>query len=253
MNRDYQYGFSEKSDAMFNVAERQRKARTMVAVLGAHCTQPLAGLTLLNDGGSTGIIDEYLSRHFRTVTGIDIDDKAIAYAQAHFDKDNLHFQVADAMALPFPDQHFDVVVSSQVYEHVPDAQRMMDEIHRVLKPGGCCYFAASNRLRWNEPHYNLPLLSVIPRRLAHHYLRLAGRGDHYYEIHRSYWGLQRLVRRFVVHDYTRTIIRDPSRFCADYMIRPGSLSARLANAVATLAPWLVPGYIWILEKPRTPA
>ena len=223
----------------------------MIAVLEDHCSQPLDELYLLNDGGSTGIIDEYLARHFKSVTGIDIDEKAIAYASAEFKKDNLAFQVADAMALPFPDNHFDIVISSQVYEHVPDAVVMMREIYRVLKPGGSCYFAAGNRLCWNEPHYKLPLLSVIPRPLAHHYLRLTKRGNHYYEIHRSYWGLKKLARQFIIHDYTRAIIREPARFFADYMIKPGSFAAMAANLIATLTPWLVPGYIWMLEKPKT--
>lgn len=38
-----------------------------------------------------------------------------------FAKENLHFQVGNAMSFEFSDNSFDVVVCSQVYEHVPDA------------------------------------------------------------------------------------------------------------------------------------
>jgi len=246
---EYQHGFSDTNTAMFDVEGRQKKARTMIAVLEDFQDKPLAQCALLNDGGSTGIIDEYLSRHAGSVHGIDIDEQAIRHAQDNFKASNLVFQVADALALPFPDNHFDIVISSQVYEHVPDAGAMMREIHRVLKPGGVCYFAAGNRLCWREPHYGLPLLSVIPKWLAHYYVRLAKRGSHYYETHFTYWGLKKLVRAFRRHDYTLRIIKDPERFHASYMIKPGSLSAKLATFIATWLPWLVPGYIWILEKP----
>ena len=43
---------------------------------------------------------------------------------------------ADLLALPFPDDYFDVVVASEVLEHIPDDERAMAEIARVVRPGG---------------------------------------------------------------------------------------------------------------------
>jgi len=43
---------------------------------------------------------------------------------------------ADLLALPFPDASFDVVIASEVLEHIPDDRTAMAEISRVLKPGG---------------------------------------------------------------------------------------------------------------------
>ena len=154
------------------------------------------------------------------------------------------------MNIHYDSDTFDVVICSQVYEHVPDAQVMMNEIYRVLKPGGVCYFAAGNRLMWNEPHYNLPLLSVIPPYLAHIYLKLTRKGSHYYEKHLSYWGLKKLVGNFKVTDYTRYIIISPIKFHAEYMIKPGSIKAKIATLLTKYFTWLVPGYIWILKKPN---
>ena len=248
MERGYQDGFSDRGTAMFNEEGRRRKAATMVAVLREAIDRPLETLELVNVGGSAGIIDEYLARHFGRVTGIDIDEKAIHHARDNYQRDNLAFEVGDAMDLQIADASVDVVVCSQVYEHVPDAGRMMAEIHRVLKPGGLVYFAAGNRLMWNEPHYNLPLLSVLPRPLAHLYIRLSGKADFYYEKHLSWWGLRRLVRDFKVTDYTPTILADPTRYEADYMVRPGSRKQGIASFIARYLIWLVPGYIWLLEK-----
>ena len=220
----------------------------MVAVLEDFLPGPLGSYDLLNVGGSAGIIDNYLARHFDSVTGVDIDTPAIEHAARSFSRDNLRFHVADALNLPFRDESFDVVICSHVYEHVPDPQRMFDEIFRVLRKGGICYFSAGNRLMWNEPHYNLPLLSVLPRPLAHVYIRLAGKARFYHEKHLSYWGLRSLVHRFTINDYTQRLVVEPERFHTAYMIRPGSRKARIAGALLRLAYWAFPGYIWLLQK-----
>jgi SAM-dependent methyltransferase len=125
---------------------------------------------------------------------------------------------------------------------------MMDEILRLLKPGGVCYFAAANRLNMMEPHYRLPLLSVIPRPLSHIYFRWAGKGNFYYEKHLSYWGLRGLVRKFELVDFTRLMIENPQRFSAEYLLKPDALKTRLARWVVKYAYWMVPSYIWLLKK-----
>ncbi|MCK5359601.1 MAG: methyltransferase domain-containing protein, partial [Gammaproteobacteria bacterium] len=140
-------------------------------------------------------------------------------------------------------------ICSQVYEHVIDARQMMDEIYRVLKPEGICYFAAGNRLAIDEHHHHLPFLSAIPRPLGHLYLRLAGKGKYYYEKHLSYWGLKSLVSRFQIVDYTAEVINDPKRYATDYMLEPGSSKQKFARLIVKRFYWLCPGYIWLLKKP----
>lgn len=50
---------------------------------------------------------------------------------------------ADALALPFADGCFSLVLSQAVLEHVTDPQRYVDEIHRVLAPGGLAWIEAA--------------------------------------------------------------------------------------------------------------
>ena len=223
---------------------------TMISVLSEYIDKPLDTLSVLNVGGSAGIIDEYLSRYFRDVTGIDIDEKAVLYAKSNFQKEGLTLEIGDAMDLKYEKNSFDVAICSQVYEHVLDATVLMSEMFRVLKPGGIVYFAAGNRIMLNEPHYNLPLLSVIPRPLAHFYLKITGKGDFYYEKHLTYWGLRKLVSGFQVSDYTPLILSDPRKYQAEYMVKPGSRTHKVASFLSTHMIWLVPGYIWLLEKPK---
>lgn len=248
MDKHYQHGFSEGNSAMFNNESRLRKAKTMVAVLSAHYQGEISELNLINVGGSAGIIDSYLAENFASVMSIDIDERAISFAKEQFQGANLEFKVGDAMAIDSQDGCYDVAICSQVYEHVPNAEKMMNEIYRVLKPGGVCYFAAGNRLMWNEPHYNLPLLSVIPKFLANYYVRAAKRGDEYYETHFTYWGLKSLVSRFQLIDFTKPIIETPKKYHAEYMMKPGSKKERIAKIMIQYAYWLVPGYIWLLKK-----
>ncbi len=184
MNRDYQYNYSELQPSVFNSDKRIRKAETIVRVCQDFIgTGELSQLHLLDVGSSSGIIDNYLADYFRSVTGIDIDALAMAHAQKTFCKNNLSFEHGDAMQMDLAENRFDVVVCTQIYEHVPNASRMFNEIFRVLKPGGFCYFSGNNRVMFMEPHYNLPFLSLLPRPLAHLYMRIGRKGTHYHEKH----------------------------------------------------------------------
>lgn len=50
--------------------------------------------------------------------------------------DNVEFRVCTQAGIPYPDEHFDLVVSHDVIEHVEDPWISLKEIHRILKPGG---------------------------------------------------------------------------------------------------------------------
>lgn len=68
--------------------------------------------------------------------------------------------------LPYPDGHFDLVVSNQVLEHVERLDSAVDELARVLKPGGrlLALFPTAEVLR--EAHCGVPFLHWLPRRPA---------------------------------------------------------------------------------------
>ena len=193
-------------------------------------------------------MDYFLADDLSEVYGIDIDHSAIELATREYKKKNLKFSLGDAMDLKFPDESFDVIVCSHVYEHVPDADRLMKEMYRVLKRDGIVFFSAGNRFAIMEPHYRLPFLSFPPKCLANLYLRALKRGSHYYEEHRSYWGLKKLVRDFELHDYTQKIILSPREYCVDYMIQPNGLKHKLASTIARYMNFATPGYMWVLRK-----
>jgi SAM-dependent methyltransferase len=71
---------------------------------------------------------------------------------------NLHFTLADGMALPFRDGTFDMVLSHAVIEHVADAPLYLREAARVLAPGGHVYLSTAPYLSFAGAH--LPRLKV---------------------------------------------------------------------------------------------
>ena len=71
------------------------------------------------------------------IDGVDATGSAIEIARYRCSElDNVHFQLGDALNLPFNDSCMDVVMSSQVFEYLDDVAGALAEIYRVLKPGG---------------------------------------------------------------------------------------------------------------------
>lgn len=70
----------------------------------------------------------------QTVTGVDIDAEAIDYARANYAGEGVTFECADATTFDSPP--FDTIVSFETIEHVPDPEAIIDNLARLLKPGG---------------------------------------------------------------------------------------------------------------------
>jgi SAM-dependent methyltransferase len=60
--------------------------------------------------------------------------------------------------IPFENASFDVVVSNQVFEHVPDMEQALREIARVLRPGGIALNVFPDAKVWREGHCGIPFL-----------------------------------------------------------------------------------------------
>ena len=76
---------------------------------------------------------------------IDIDEEGVSFARWNFTKGKLTFVMSDVLNSPFSDESFDVIACSHIYEHVSDSRKLVSEIHRLLRPGGVCFFAAANK------------------------------------------------------------------------------------------------------------
>lgn len=70
------------------------------------------------------------------VKGVDPSDGYIAHAKEHVQDERAFFEVADAMALPDETASFDAVVSGLALNFIPQPDRAVDEMVRVVKPDG---------------------------------------------------------------------------------------------------------------------
>jgi len=249
MNKKYQLNYSNLKPSMYIEDERIKKANKTVAVLRDYLNE-VTELNLLDIGSSTGIMTNEYAKYFKNVTGVDLDTTAIEYSINQYKKDNLNFICAPIEDAGIPESSFDVVTCSQIYEHVPSDSNLMEEIYRILKPGGVCYFAAGNRFKIIEPHYKLPFLSFLPKKFANLYIRLFTNHELYYENLKSVRNLKKLVSKFEIIDYTLKIIKNPSRYSADDMLLEKTFKYFLFNTLAKFCYFLIPTYIWILKKPN---
>ncbi|HXT64039.1 MAG TPA: class I SAM-dependent methyltransferase [Pyrinomonadaceae bacterium] len=98
----------------------------------------VSGLKVLEIGCGLGTDGAQFAKAGAEYTGVDLTEAAIELARKRFELFGLagEFQVADAENLNVPNQSFDVVYSHGVLHHTPNIVAAVQEIHRVLRPGG---------------------------------------------------------------------------------------------------------------------
>ncbi len=99
----------------------------------------LKGKRVLDIAIGTGWSTERFVRAGAVATGLDLTPKAIEISKVRFKQAGLpepELIVGDAQHLPFAEGTFDFVLAWGCLMHMPDTQQAINEIHRVLKPGG---------------------------------------------------------------------------------------------------------------------
>src|SRR5688572_26842937 len=96
------------------------------------------GRSVLDVGCGPGWLTVQYAKAGARVTAIDLTPRAVELTKTFLEQQALTATVQEANAeeLPFPDNTFDLVVSSGVLHHTPDTPRAIRECWRVLRPGG---------------------------------------------------------------------------------------------------------------------
>jgi SAM-dependent methyltransferase len=173
------------------------------------------GLVLV-DGCGVGSYLSRLAEQAKFAVGLDIELERAIEARAKVPA----VTCGNGEQLPFPPDHFDLILSHEVIEHVGDDRAAMQEIFRVLKPRGRLVLFCPNRgypfethgIYWRGKYHfgNIPLANYLPRRvrdrLAPH-VKVYSTGD----LKRLFNGLPtRMIDRHIVFGaYDNIIERHP--------------------------------------------
>ncbi len=107
-----------------------------------------SGKRVLDIGCRDGALTRHLV-HGNEVVGVDIDRDALALARANLGIETAWVDV-DAEPLPYEASSFDVVVAGEVLEHLQFPEHAVEEVHRVLQPGGQFIGSTSNEYHWRN-------------------------------------------------------------------------------------------------------
>lgn len=244
MKKNYAKNYSQLVPKILNEQHRLRIATQIMGVLHAYLGETRK-LSCLDVGCSNGIITNYLAKYFYMVTGIDVDSMAIKNARSSSKTKNVSFFEMSAERTSFKDKSFDIVVCNQTYEFVNNQDALVVEIFRILKPGGVCFLGAHNRLTFLESQSGLPLLHFLPERIANIIASFFNK-IYYPANYLTLWDLRKLFKKFIIHDMTILILKNPQKYCY-YSLSKYSFFIKFLP-VQLIYP-ILPNYIWILEKP----
>ncbi|MEO7413468.1 MAG: phthiotriol/phenolphthiotriol dimycocerosates methyltransferase [Opitutaceae bacterium] len=149
------YAFEEMSPAPLALDQSDEPNRASIQ-LYHHVASPadLRGKKILEISCGHGGGASFLARTCRPAayTGLDLNPSGIAFCrQRHRHVEGLNFVQGDAQNLPFADATFDVVVNVEASHCYPSFPRFLQEVSRVLRPGGdFAYTDFRFRSQWTE-------------------------------------------------------------------------------------------------------
>ncbi len=164
------YGYEEDPPMNVPLSASDEPNRYSIQLYHSTATQAdLTGKKVLEVGCGHGGGASYLMRtlHPSSYTGLDLNPTGIEFCRAKHKISGLEFTQGDAEDLPFADESFDAVINIESSHLYPRFPRFLEEVQRVLKPGGDFLYADARTSyeiqAWEEALANAPLRKVSER------------------------------------------------------------------------------------------
>lgn len=158
-----------------NYAKFARERGRLVADI-LESFMPLEGLRILDVGCGAGGTSLVLAEKGAEVTAIDFNGQRVEKLRRYAFNTGAELSIQEGQAekLAFQKEEFDCVILQDVLEHISDPEKAIHEANRVLKGNGLLYLSTPNR--WSpfnlisDPHWNLPLVSILPRKWVAYFI-----------------------------------------------------------------------------------
>ncbi len=183
-------------------------------------SQVLCELTgpILDLGSGPGDLSIAFGLEGQEVLGVEPSQRWVKLSQSwsRFLGLAVEFVSCEGEYLPLQSDYFGLVCTNYVLEHVRSPWLVLQEVRRILKTGGYCYLNAPNYLFPFEPHYSVPWIPKLPKKIGEKYLKLLGR-DPEFLWHLNYLtslGLKSLIARSgfsILRDYILEYLQNPER------------------------------------------
>lgn len=132
--------FAAEFDSVVNMYDTKKRLSVIFDELLAG--ENLKNKKLLDAGCGTGWFSAEAVKRGAKVTSMDVGQKLLKEVAKKCDSKRV---VGSILKMPFKDNSFDYVVSSEVIEHVTDPDKALKELYRVLKPGGTLALTTPNK------------------------------------------------------------------------------------------------------------
>jgi SAM-dependent methyltransferase len=140
----------------------RNRTRFMLTEIKQH--QALLGrsINVLDIGCGTGdLITVWVARLGAEVVGIDIHEPSIRLARRRHSMPNLQFDLATAEDLLTEEKTYDVIICSEVLEHLHHPQSLLDIMRKLIRPDGLCLVTIPNG--WGPKEHEESILSVYKK------------------------------------------------------------------------------------------
>ncbi len=116
----------------------------------------LEGKIVLDIASGSGYGTHLLSEKAKKIYGVEVDKDAVEYSKRNYGGKNIEYLLGDAESIPLGDDSVDVVVTFETIEHIKDYKKFLNEIKRILKPGGFAIISTPNDPEFPEGnHFHL--------------------------------------------------------------------------------------------------
>lgn len=232
---------SSSSHAILEATSRKRKAAKIQALLSE--VTDFGKAKVLDIGTGSGDIAHELSKKAKKVVSIDLVDE-------RKQKKGYVFKLVKDESLPFKNDSFDIVVTNHVVEHTPNQKKHLREATRVLKPGGYIYLATPNKYWLSDPHYKLPFISWLPRKVSQSYLQLFQKTE--WDIYPlSALGVKKYLTALEVTNALPLLLRSSASTKLDTWSFFTKICKHLPYQVLNLTQYFSPTLIYLIRKKKS--